>query len=147
MSSDCTDRESGDSWNGVKRDWGTKNLVQKGWFRHSDLCTSNTSISAEDRYIREIKRAGFKIKVVEQSGVTLKRMLQRSDPFKKIKRSVTTSTVWSAALAEKGLATVPALLISWYVKFAAISISGNFQKCLHRGKEHLRALNSGKKVL
>ena len=34
------------------------------------------------RYIAEIKAAGFKIKVVEQSGVTLKRMLQRSYPFR-----------------------------------------------------------------
>ena len=36
----------------------------------------------KDRYVRAIKDAGFKIKVVEQSGITLKRMLQRSDPFK-----------------------------------------------------------------
>ena len=36
----------------------------------------------KDRHVREIKDAGFKIKVVEQSGITLKRMLQRSDSFK-----------------------------------------------------------------
>ena len=35
------------------------------------------SQSQEDRFIKEIKRAGFKIRVVEQSGVTLKRMLIR----------------------------------------------------------------------
>ena len=33
-------------------------------------------------YMREIKATDFKIKVVEQSGTTLKAMLQRSDPFK-----------------------------------------------------------------
>ena len=39
----------------------------------------------KNRYIHveEIEGAGFKIKVVEQSGVTLKRMLQRSDLFRK----------------------------------------------------------------
>ena len=34
------------------------------------------------RYMREIKATDFRIKVVEQSGTTLKAMLQRSDPFK-----------------------------------------------------------------
>ena len=33
--------------------------------------------------MKEIKETGFKVKVIEQSGVTLKRMLQRSDPFRK----------------------------------------------------------------
>ena len=35
------------------------------------------------RYMKEIKETGFKVKVIEQSGVTLKRMLQRSPPFRK----------------------------------------------------------------
>ena len=34
------------------------------------------------KYQKEIRDQGFKIKVVEKTGVTLKRMLQRSDPFK-----------------------------------------------------------------
>ena len=32
--------------------------------------------------LKEIKETGFKVKVIETSGVTLKRMLQRSDPFR-----------------------------------------------------------------
>ena len=36
----------------------------------------------KNHYIEEIEGAGFKIKVVKQSGVTLKLMLQRSDPFR-----------------------------------------------------------------
>ena len=35
------------------------------------------------RYAKEIKAKGFKIKVVEQTGVSLKRLLQRSNPFKR----------------------------------------------------------------
>lgn len=33
-------------------------------------------------YMKEIKETRFKIRVVEQSGTTLKSMLQKSDPFK-----------------------------------------------------------------
>ena len=68
--------------------------------------------------MEEIKGAGFKIKVVEQSGVTLKRIIQRLDPFRK--KNVITLIVWSVALVGgKGLAEVPVLLVSWYVNFAA----------------------------
>ena len=31
---------------------------------------------------KEIKRQGFKIKVVEKAGIAIKRLLQKSDPFK-----------------------------------------------------------------
>ena len=41
------------------------------------------------RYKQEIKDQGFRIKVVEKSGTTLKQMLQRSDPFKPNKCSRT----------------------------------------------------------
>ena len=34
------------------------------------------------RYTREIKASGLKIKVLEQTGMSLKRLLQRSNPFK-----------------------------------------------------------------
>ena len=40
------------------------------------------SSQLKNHYIEEIEGAGFKIKVVEQSGVTLEWMLQRSDPFR-----------------------------------------------------------------
>ena len=34
------------------------------------------------KYQKEIKRQGFKIKVVEKAGIAIKRLLQRSDPCK-----------------------------------------------------------------
>ena len=34
------------------------------------------------RYQKEIKKQGFKIKVVEKAGAAIKKLLQRSDPFK-----------------------------------------------------------------
>ena len=36
----------------------------------------------QKKYQTEIKRQGFKIKVVEKVGVAIKRLLQKSDPFK-----------------------------------------------------------------
>ena len=57
------------------------------WFRKGDFDTvvfvpATPSSQLRLRYMRKIKATEFKIKVVEQSGTTLKAMLQRSDPFK-----------------------------------------------------------------
>ena len=61
---------------------------RESWYRtggfNTEIFVAATPESQlKDPYVREIKDAAFKIKVVEQSGKTLKRMLQRSDPFKK----------------------------------------------------------------
>ena len=36
----------------------------------------------QKKYQKEIERQGFKIKVVEKAGIAIKRLLQKSDPFK-----------------------------------------------------------------
>ena len=69
------------------------------WFRKGDFNTvifvsATPGSQLKCRYMREIKATEFKIKVVEQSGTTLKAMLQRSDPFKQI------LTAFSAGLTE-----------------------------------------------
>lgn len=87
------------------------NLIQKRVVQHRHFCTRNTRVTAETKvyegnatlsswhvtlYRRglpatndddmiEFKDTGLKIKVVEQWGVTLKRMLQKSDLFKEKK--------------------------------------------------------------
>ena len=55
---------------------------RKGGFDTVIFVPATPGSQLKNRYMREIKEAGFKIKVVEQSGVTLKRMLQRSDLFR-----------------------------------------------------------------
>ena len=60
---------------------------RESWYRKGGFDTvifvpATPGSQLKIRYIEEIKGAGFKIKVVEQPGVTLKRMLQRSDPFR-----------------------------------------------------------------
>ena len=60
---------------------------RESWYRKGGFDTvifvpATPGFQLKSRYIEEIEGAGFKIKVVEQSGVTLKGMLQRSDPFR-----------------------------------------------------------------
>ncbi|PFX24331.1 hypothetical protein AWC38_SpisGene11044 [Stylophora pistillata] len=57
------------------------------WFFKGDYDTvifvpATPGSQIKRRYMREMKATEFKIKVVEQSGTTLKAMLQKSDPFK-----------------------------------------------------------------
>ncbi|PFX30192.1 Hemicentin-1 [Stylophora pistillata] len=57
------------------------------WFRKGDYDTvifvpATTGSQIKRRYMIEIKATEFKIKVVEQSGTTLKAMLKKSNPFK-----------------------------------------------------------------
>ena len=93
----------------------------------------------KDPHVREIKDVGFKIKVVEQSGITVKRTLQRSDPFK-----------------EKNCRNINCLVCSTGGKGSCRSTGATYelvcQVCHHkyigetsrsaytRGKEHLHAL-------
>ena len=58
------------------------NWFRKGGSDTAILVPATPGSQLKHRYMREIKATDFKIKVVEQSGTTLKAMLQRSDPFK-----------------------------------------------------------------
>ena len=58
------------------------NWFRKGGFDTVIFVPAMPGSQLKLRYMREIKATDFKIKVVEQSGTTLKAMLQRSDPFK-----------------------------------------------------------------
>ena len=63
--------------------WGKReSWYRKGGFDTVIFVPAAPGSRLKNRYIEEIEGTGFKIKVVEQSGVTLKRMLQRSDPFR-----------------------------------------------------------------
>ena len=99
----------------------------------------------KDPHVREIKDVGFKIKVVEQSGITLKRMLQRSDLFKE--KNCRNINCLVSALEEKDLAAVLVLLMSWYVRFATISTSGKHLEVLTLAVRDIYVLwSSGKKA-
>ena len=66
-----------------RKDEKEKQRVQEGRKRGGNFRTSYTEFTAtEEVPKKEIKQQGFKIKVVEKAGVAIKRLLQRSDPFK-----------------------------------------------------------------
>ena len=75
--------------------------------------------------MKEIKGAGFNIKVVEQSGVTLKRMTVakvRSIQGKECNNI--NCLVCSTGVKGPCRGTGVTVLMSWYVNFAAINTSG-----------------------
>ena len=55
---------------------------KKGGFDTVIFVPATPRSQLKHRYMKEIKETGFKVRVVEQSGTTLKSMLQKSDPFK-----------------------------------------------------------------
>ena len=73
-------------WRRVERTQ-EKRKKQDTWYKKggydSVIFVPATSKSIlKQRYEREVRRIGLNIKILEQSGVTLKRKLQRSNPFK-----------------------------------------------------------------
>ena len=100
---------------------------RESWYRKGGFDTlifvpATPGSQLKNRYIEEIEGAGFKIKVVEQSGVTLKRMLQRSDPFREKECNNTNSLVCSTD--GKGPCRSTGVTYEWYVNFATGNTSG-----------------------
>ena len=89
-------------------------------------------------FMREIKETGFKINVVEQSGVTLKRMLQRSDPFQERKcnniNCLICSTGGKGSCRSTGVTYELVCQICRHKYIGETSLSA-----YTRGKEHLTA--------
>ena len=59
-----------------------KNWYKKGGFESVIFVPSTPNSTLRKQYEQCIKTSDFKIKVVEKAGVSLKRMLQKSDPFR-----------------------------------------------------------------
>ena len=56
---------------------------KSSWYKRGGKVVPATPNSQlQKMYQTEIKRQGFRIKVVEKAGVAIKRLLQKSDPFK-----------------------------------------------------------------
>ena len=93
----------------------------------------------KDRYVRAIKDAGFKIKVVEQSGITLKRMLQRSDPFKE--KNCRNINCLVCSTGGKGSCRSTGVTYELVCQVCHHKYIGETSRSAYtRGKEHLRAL-------
>ena len=59
-----------------------KQMVQERWKRGGNLCTSYTEFTAIEKIPERNTATRFKIRVGEKAGVAIKKLLQRSDPFK-----------------------------------------------------------------
>lgn len=58
------------------------NWYWKGGFDLVVFVPATPGSQLKEKYVKEIKEAGFKINVVEQSGATIRSVLQRSDPLR-----------------------------------------------------------------
>jgi len=88
---------------------------------------------------REIQKTGFRIKVVEQSGVTIKRMLQRSGPFKERKCNNTNCLICSTG--GKGSCRRTGVTYELVCPICRHKYFGETSRSAYtRGKEHLKAL-------
>ena len=106
-----------------------KQLVQQRWKRGGNLCT----------YQKEIKLQGFKIKVVEKAGIAIKKLLQRSDPFKSRKCEREDCSV----CREDGKGPCDRQSVTYDVKCAEcndIYIGETSRSEYTRGKEHMTSL-------
>ena len=117
---------------------------RESWYRKRGFDTvifvpATPGSQLKNRYIEEIEGAGFKIKVVEQSGVTLKRMLQRSDPLREKECNNTNSLVCSTD--GKGPCRSTGVTYELVRQLCRQKYSGEtLRRAYTRGKEHLRAL-------
>ena len=99
--------------------------------------TPNSTLKRQ--YEREIRSVGLKIKVVEQSGMTLKRELQRSDPF----RDKTCGREQCMVCQNGGKGNCNAIGVTYELICGSCEhkyIGETSRTAYTRGKEHLRSL-------
>ena len=112
---------------------------RKGGFDTVIFVPATSGSQLKYRYVNEIKRAGFKIRVVEQSSVTLKRMLQRSDPFKDKQCNNINCLVCSTG--GKGSCRMTGVTYERLCQVCRHTYIGETSRSTYsRGEEHLRAL-------
>ena len=95
------------------------------------------------RYQRKIKQQGFKIKVVEKAGVAIKRLLQRSDPFKSRKFEREGCPV----CREDGKGPCDKQSVTYEIKCAEcnnVYVGETSRSAYVRGKEHMKSLGKKK---
>ena len=93
--------------------------------------------------MKEIKTPDFKIKVVEQSGTTLKAMLQRSDPFKQ-RRCVNADCMPSLTDWQEGSCRSTGVTYELVRQACKSKYVGETSRSAYtRGREHFHALERG----
>ena len=119
-------------------------IKRSNWYKKSGneaviFLQATPKSQLQKRYQEEIKRQGFKIKVVEKAGVAIKKLLQRSDPFKSWK----CEREDCAVCRESGRGPCDWQSVTYEIKCAEcgdIYIGETSRSAYTRGKEHMKSL-------
>jgi hypothetical protein len=112
---------------------------KKGGYESVIFIAATPNSTLKRQYEREIRSVGLKIKVVEQSGMTLKRELQRSDPF----RDKTCGREQCMVCQNGGKGNCNAIGVTYELICGSCEhkyIGETSRTAYTRGKEHLRSL-------
>ena len=117
------------------------NWFKKGGNEAVIFVPATLNSQLQRRYQKEIKRQGFKIKVVEKAGVAIKKFLQRSDPFKSRKCERGDCPV----CREDGKGPCDRQSVTYDIKCAECNdiydyIGGKSRSTYTTGKEHMKSL-------
>ena len=116
------------------------NWYKKGGYESVIFVPAKPRSALKQRYEEEVNYVGLNIKIMEQSGVTLKQRLQRSNPFKgKRCQRQECLVCQSNGKAECGAIGVTYELVCQKCKH--IYIGETSRSAYSRGKEHLHSLN------
>lgn len=123
-----------------------KRLKKNNWYKSSNyksviFVPATPSSMLKKRLQRDVNESGLKIKIVEKSGTSIKRILQRSDPFKEKKCSKDDCLVCSTG----GSGPCSTTNVNYRIKCNECDstyIGETSRSTYTRGKEHLRALNA-----
>ena len=66
-----------------EREINKKAWYKKGGYESVMFIPATPKGELKKSYQQEIRKSGFKIKVIEKAGTPLKKILQKSDPFRK----------------------------------------------------------------
>ena len=89
----------------------------------------------------EMRKQGFKVKIVEQAGISLKRLLQRSDPLKQSSCSRGDCFICKGGDRRKGSCTT--ICVTYEIKCkdcGDVYVGETSRRACTRGKEHLKLL-------
>ena len=125
-----------------------KHLKKKTWYKKggddSVIFVPATPNSALKKSLeKDVKDSGIKIKIVEKSGESIKRMLQRSDPFK-VKTCNKDDCIVCQTGGKGPCRTTNATYKIKCTECNQVYIGETARNTYTRGKEHLREMDSKK---